>query len=150
MLYNSLLFVHILAAAVWLGGGVMLAFLVQRATRVSLPALAGVAGAASATGALLGASGGIAFVAGIGLVLASDGQWAFDQVFVSIGVLVFLIVSGLGARVVAPACEELATAAEAGDTAAVAPAQARLVRFALINVALLTVAIAAMSFKWGA
>lgn len=148
MLYESLLFVHILAAAVWLGGGVMLLFLVQRASRASLPALSGVAGAASATGSLLGAAGGVTFLAGIGLLLTGD--WEPESAFIVIGILVFLVVSVLGTRVVGPVCEQLEAAAGAGDQAAVDPAQVKLVRFSVINVVLLTLAVASMVYKWGA
>jgi uncharacterized membrane protein len=148
VLYNSLLFVHVLAAAVWLGGGVMLLYLVRRAAAAGLPAVAGVAGAAATTGSILGAAGGVTFLAGIGLVLA--GPWEFEQAFVTIGVLVFVVVSVVGARLVGPACESLSEAAIAGDRAAVAAPLAKVTRFSLVNVGLLTLAVASMSWKWGA
>jgi uncharacterized membrane protein len=97
-LYNWLLFLHVLAAMVWIGGGVMLAAIAARVLRDPDPAAVGrftanlrVLGPlvlAPATVAVLGL--------GIGLVVDSD-AWDFGQLWLQLGLGLFAAAFLIGA-----------------------------------------------------
>ncbi len=93
-----LLFAHILSAIIWLGGGLMLYVLAERARRIGEP---GTVVAYARTLAyvgprVLGPSSGATLVFGLWLVLQSD-TWGFAQWWVRIGVALFAIAFLIGA-----------------------------------------------------
>lgn len=149
MLYNSLKLIHVLAVIAWFGGGVMLTLMIGRTGRTSPAAVAPVARTGAQLGSFFGAAGGIAFLAGIALVLTTTGL-EFEQAWIAIGVVVYLVSAFLGARLISPRYETLAEAAESGDEAATTAARKALVPVTMADLTLLTIAVAAMVFKWGA
>ncbi len=149
MLYNSLKLVHVLAVIAWFGGGIMLTLLLGRAARTSTAAVAPVARLGASIGPFFGAAGGVAFLAGIALVLTTNGL-DFEEAWIGIGIVIYLVSAFIGARLIGPRYEALATAAEAGDESATATACSALVPVTMIDLTLLTIAVAAMVFKWGA
>jgi len=95
---NWLLFVHILAAMVWLGGGLTLLIVGLRARASSRPeAIAEFAGAVPYVGLrVLMPSVVLLLVTGVWQVLASS-AWKFTQLWVVIALLLFAIAFLIGA-----------------------------------------------------
>jgi uncharacterized membrane protein len=149
VLYNSLKLVHVLAVIVWFGGGIMLTLLLGRAARTSVSAVAPIARLGAGMGPVFGAAGGVAFVAGVVMVLTTDGL-DFEEAWISIGIVIYLVSAFIGARVIGPRYERLAEAAESADEGAATTARAALVAPTMIDLTLLTIAVAAMVYKWGA
>jgi uncharacterized membrane protein len=85
--YDWLLFLHVVAAMVWLGGGFMLAVTATRVLRDPEPgAIARFTASLRAVGPLVLAPASVAVLGfGIGLVLDTD-AWSFGQLFVQLGV----------------------------------------------------------------
>ena len=148
-MYNSLKLIHVLAVIFWFGGGVMLTLLAGRAARTSTATLAPVARLGAAVGPFFGVMGFIAFLAGIAMVLITDGL-DFEEPWITIGVVVYLVSAFLGARIIGPRYDKLGVAADSGDEAATATARKAVVGPTMIDLTLLTIAVAAMVFKWGA
>ena len=148
-LYETFKLIHILAAIVWIGGGTVLLILTIRARSTSIDATAVVARAGAQVGSLFGAAGGVAFLAGVLMLLQGGFDRAeWEQLWIVWGIVAFLVSSFLGGRLISPRYESLATAAEGGDGAAVASAVGSLTTVALVDLALLTSTVAAMTFKW--
>ncbi len=151
MIYDTLKLVHVLAVILWFGGGVMLTLVAGRASRTSLAALAPVARIGAGLGSFFGAVSGVAFLTGVGMVLATDGPaWEWESTFIVIGVVVFLASSVLGSRFIGPRYAVLADAAESHDEHATAAARSAVVVVTMIDLTLLTIAVASMVYKWGA
>jgi uncharacterized membrane protein len=117
-LYDWLLFLHVLAAMVWLGGGVMLAVSAARVLRDPDPGavgrftaslhVLGPAVLAPATIAVLGL--------GIGLVVDTD-AWDFGQLWVQLGLGLFAAAFLVGAAFQSRSAVAAARAAEHDDDA---------------------------------
>jgi uncharacterized membrane protein len=89
-LYDWLLFLHVLAAMIWLGGGVVLAVTAARILRDPEPgAVARFTESLRAVGPLVLAPATIAVLGlGIGLVVDTD-AWDFGQLWVQLGLGLF-------------------------------------------------------------
>jgi len=98
-LYNGLLFIHILAAGTWLGGGMMLVFLAVRARQVGRePELIT---QMEWVGSRIGGPAVLAtLITGVWMVLRTD-AWQFSQVWVwgGLAILILLFVIGVGFHV---------------------------------------------------
>ena len=112
---DFLLFLHIVGAAGWIGGGLFAMFAYPAVARSGPPAAASILkGFEKRSGAIFGITSGLVLLSGIALVLTSD-AFGWGDAFVLIGLGAFLI-SGLvestmGRRV----NERLASAAESGS-----------------------------------
>jgi uncharacterized membrane protein len=97
-LYNWLLFLHVLAAMVWIGGGVMLAAIAARALRDPDPAAVGrFTASLRVLGPLVLAPATVAVLGlGIGLVVDS-GAWDFGQLWLQLGLALFAAAFLIGA-----------------------------------------------------
>jgi uncharacterized membrane protein len=115
-LYDWLLFLHVLAAMVWLGGGVMLAALAARVLRDPEPgAVAGFTGSLRVLGPLVLAPATLAVLAlGIWLVLDSE-AWDFGQLWVQLGLGLFAGAFLVGAAFQSRSALAATRAAERGD-----------------------------------
>ena len=102
-IYTVLLFVHVLAAALWVGGGVMLHIIAERAVKSDDPGRIGTLLAdAEYTGKVFfGPASGVTLLAGIALVLKGD--WGWDHIFILAGILGIVISMGLGFGGIQPA-----------------------------------------------
>lgn len=149
--YNILLFVHVLSATIWLGGGIMLSLMGLRARRN--PDLA------SDFGKLLPYVGlrvlmpavVLLPVTGVWMVLA-DSEWSFQQAWTRAALGLFVIAFLVGAVYLSQVGIAMGRAASAGGSAAAAlPALLSrwLVGYAAV-LAVLLVAVADMVFKPGA
>lgn len=143
------LFFHIIAAAIWIGASVAVLFLAPR-----LRAEGESAGVAFMRG--FEGMGKILFnVAGIvvlvtGIILVTQTSWKFSDAFVSIGFLVVIAGAFMGMRVFNPLARRGAAAYEAGDAAEVNRVYGRIRAFGFLDVGLLSIAVLAMVYKWGA
>jgi uncharacterized membrane protein len=97
-LYNWLLFLHVLAAMVWIGGGVMLAAIAARVLRDPDPAAVGrFTASLRVLGPLVLAPATVAVLGlGIGLVVDSD-AWDFGQLWLQLGLALFAAAFLIGA-----------------------------------------------------
>jgi uncharacterized membrane protein len=97
-LYNWLLFLHVLAAMIWVGGGVLLVALAAHVLRDPDPGAVGrFTATLRAIGPLVLAPATVAVLAlGIGLVIDSD-AWDFGQLWVRLGLGLFAAAFLIGA-----------------------------------------------------
>ncbi len=146
---ETLLVIHIAAVALWFGGVLALSYgasmlgSAEPAGRKWYAAVQGNAGRV-----LFSVAGILILITGVWMVLRDDG-FEFSQAFVSVGFLVVVVGTLLGIFVYAPACRAAAAAIDAGDAAAEAAANSRLMLTNSINAVLLLVAIVAMVAQWG-
>lgn len=149
-LYDWLLFLHVLAAMVWLGGGVVLAVIAARVLRDPEPGAVGrFTGSLRFIGPLVLAPATISVVAfGIGLVVDTD-AWDFGQLWVQLGLGLFVGAFLIGA-IHQSRTALAATRAAAGDDDPEAARQLRrwLWGYRLI-VLLLVIAVWDMTIKPG-
>jgi uncharacterized membrane protein len=97
-LYDWLLFLHVLAAVVWVGGGIMLAVLAARVLRDPDPSAVGrFTGSLRVLGPLVLAPATVAVLGlGIGLVVDTE-AWDFGQLWVQLGLGLFAAAFLVGA-----------------------------------------------------
>jgi uncharacterized membrane protein len=115
-LYNWLLLLHILAAMVWVGGGVLLAVLATRVLREREPgAVARFVGGMRVIAPVVLAPATVAVVAiGVWMVLDSS-AWGFDQLWVQLALGLFAGAFVVGAAYQSRAAIKADRAAAAGD-----------------------------------
>ncbi len=101
-LYELLLFVHVLMAAIWVGGALTANLLAEKASKTSDPVLFGQAvdNAAFVGKRVIAPSSGILFLAAIGLVL--KGEWGFTTPWVLIGIVLYALSVAAGAGFLGP------------------------------------------------
>ena len=117
-LYDWLLFLHVLAAMVWVGGGVMLAVIAARVLRDPDPGAVGrFTGSLRVIGPLALAPATVAVLGlGIGLVVDTD-AWDFGQLWVQLGLGLFAAAFLVGAVWQSRTALAAARAAERDDDA---------------------------------
>jgi uncharacterized membrane protein len=148
-LYEGLLFVHIVTVSVWLGGSIMLAFVSGRIQRTGDAAFrARFARAAGVVGPVIGVSAILVLASGIWMVLDSD-PIELSQLWVWLGLALFIVSAVVGAAYFAPASDRIVKALEAGQ---VQEADRRARTFNLVSrldTLLLLVIVGLMVFKPG-
>jgi uncharacterized membrane protein len=125
--YDLWLFLHVVAAIVWLGGGLMLQVLGLRAER--LRDSAGMRRLAE-DGAVLGNRVFIPASLAVlvfGLLMVIDGPWGFGTLWVTLGLVGYAATLLTGVLVIKPATERIAAAIER-DGGEVRPETAREMR----------------------
>lgn len=139
---EGLLTIHILAAAVWIGGGIYATFAYPK--HAAAGTLRGVMTVDQKTGAIFGISMGLVLLSGIGMVLNSD-RFSFTHAFVIIGIGAIVVTGALEGAVFGKATKK--ALAEGGDPMPL-PSQ---MRWALpFYLVLFTITIWAMVAKLGA
>jgi uncharacterized membrane protein len=115
-LYDWLLFLHVVAAMVWVGGGVVLAVLAARVLRDSSPtAVARFTTNLRVIGPLVLAPATVAVLA-LGVWLVLDGEpWDFGQLWVQLGLALFAASFLVGAVHQSRAALAAERAADRGD-----------------------------------
>ncbi len=149
--YELLLFLHILMAVVWVGGGATMQMLASRVIR---------AGDEGRKLALLHEiewvgqrvytpAAGLLLLLGIFLVI--DGNWSFGDPWISGGILIWLISFATGAGFLGPEMGRISklVAAEGSGSQAVSARVDRLLLVARIDLLLLVVAVFLMATKPG-
>ena len=146
---ETLLILHVLSAASWIGAGFYNAFLGPR--------IAGAGGDASlawarafgdATVKYFMPVGILTLLTGAGLVLVND-AYGWGDLFVNIGLAVVIAGSLIGAFVLGPSAKASVTAIEAGDFAAAGAAGKKAAIWGRILAGLLVVALVVMVLKTG-
>jgi uncharacterized membrane protein len=116
-LYEVLLFVHVLAVIAWLGGGIMIQLIAERAVRSNdVTRIRTLLDDSEAIGKrFFGPATGIAFLSGLWLVF--EGDWGFDHLFILGGLAGFVISSVIGFALIQPSAGKvLAAMGDGGGT----------------------------------
>lgn len=142
---NVLLVVHIAAAAAWLGANfVQLALTPQFAKRGGEVAASWFEAASWLGKRYYNVAGGVLAVSGILLVMETP--YDFSAGFVAVGIVVIVIGAVMGIAFFAPEGDRLAATAREGGPLA----SNRYLAFALLDTALVILAITAMVWRWHA
>jgi uncharacterized membrane protein len=115
-LYDWLVLLHIVAAMVWVGGGVMLAVQSTRVLRERDPgAVARFVSSMSVVGPVVLAPATV-LVVGVGVWMVLDSSaWGFDQVWVQLALGLFAVAFVIGVAFQSRAALKADAAAQAGD-----------------------------------
>jgi uncharacterized membrane protein len=139
--------VHVVAAAVWVGGSVLVQVYGARQRQAGDEDRIRFANDTLVAGNVFAAAGIVTLAAGVWLVLRVDG-WGFDQAWISIGFVGVLIGAVLGMAFYAPQTRALIGELEAGSPAA-GPRARRIAIISTIETVILVVVVWAMVFKPG-
>ena len=146
---TTLLVLHIIGVAIWLGANGVLAFAGPRAASAGPEVRAWWSDTQGAMARVLyNIAGILVLLTGVGLVLDSD-FIEFSDMFVSIGFLAVIIGAVLGMAVFGPGSRALAEAIRDGDAEAERSVTGRLATFGVIDTLVLVIAIVSMVSKWG-
>ncbi len=146
---QTLLVLHIIGVATWLGGNMVLAFVGPRIGSAEASTRAWWAETQGAMARVLyNVAGILVLVTGVGLVLQSD-FFEFSNMFVSLGFLAVIIGAVLGMAVFGPGSRALAAAIREGDAEAERSVSARLTAFGVLDTIVVVVTIVSMVGKWG-
>lgn len=145
--YEVLLFLHIAAAAVWLGSGFFLQMLVVRASRVDDAGL--MQGLASNSGWLaqrifIPAS---LVVLVVGILLTIEGPWSFGDLWIVLGLAGYAFSFLVGILFLEPEGKRIAAAMEAGDQARAGFHIGRINTVSRIELVVLYLVVAVMALK---
>jgi uncharacterized membrane protein len=147
-LYDWLLFLHILAAMLWLGGITVVGAFAFRILRTREPgATAGFLGSLRVIGPLVLAPAPLILL-GMGIWMVAE-QWEFDQTWVSLGFGLFLVAFLIGAAHQSRAAIAAEKASKAGDDDAALHHLRRWAYGMAVILVLLVVATWDMVFKPG-
>ncbi len=148
-LYEFLIFVHVLAATVWVGGGVMIQVLASRAVRAGDPAHAAMTTADAEWVGLRVFMPASIVLLGFGIWGAVEGDWDFGAAWISIGFAAFLFSFFLGMAFLGPESGRIKSLVrERGlDDPEVSRRTSRILLFSRIELLVLIVAVFAMVTK---
>jgi uncharacterized membrane protein len=147
--HNVLLFIHILAAATWLGAN---------ATQIVVNPIMQKTGGAPAAAwmrqtvrmgvVLYTPAAVVALITGFWMVFREP-QYQFEQFFVALGIITVIVGGVLGARIFGPLGRKAADLHESGDEQGAAAVQSRLAMWGYLDTALVALTIYAMVSKLG-
>lgn len=149
-LYELLLFVHVLAAATWVGGAVMLKVQSARALRSNPERAAELALETERVGTTVLMPASIALLVA-GLWMVFEGDWGFGPLWVKLGLGIYVVSAVAGAVFLGPLYKqvgELRAERGAGD-AEVAARLKRISDLSWIDLGLLVAAVFVMTVKPG-
>lgn len=147
-LFETLKLLHVLAAAIWVGGGVLQTTYVVRSVRADAAHRLGVARDMVFLGSkVFGPVSGLAFISGVWMVIERP-AFAFGDAWIVIGLAGFALSSIVGGAVFSPKGKALLAELEAG-TSGEAPLRA-IIRAAFVDQAILLVVVWAMVVRPGA
>jgi uncharacterized membrane protein len=114
-LFETLKLLHVLAAMVWLGGGILQTILVWRVRRADLPHRLGLARDMKAMGdRVFGAATVAVLVFGVWMVIERP-AFAFGDTWILIGIAGIVISGAIGGAFFAPKVKALLASLEAGN-----------------------------------
>ena len=149
-LYEVLLFVHILGAAVWVGGSIMLGFISSRVEKTGdAQYRARFASSAAVVGPVIGVSALLLLGTGIWMVLDHEAI-LLSQTWVWLGLALFGLSAVVGGAYFGPASNKIVKALEGGQ---IEDADRRAKQFNMVSrldTLLLLVVVGVMVFKPGA
>lgn len=146
---NTLLVLHLIGVAIWLGGNVTLAFAGPRTASAPAQARLWWAQTQGAMARVLyNVAGILVLVTGVGMVLQNK-VIEFSDTFVTIGFVAVIIGAVLGMTVFGPGSRKLAAAIESGDETEEKAINGRLAAFGMLDTLVVVFTIAAMVGAWG-
>ena len=148
-MHSTLLIIHILAAATWLGAGVAVAFLSSMAGRQAGTTGAGLAVSFEKIGNLVFMPVGILVLIS-GVVLVLNGPWKFTNLFVIIGIIAVVNGAVFGARVTGPMTKSMQHAHQSSDVPTLQALYGRFGMLVLADVGVVAIALIGMILKLGA
>lgn len=146
--YELLLFLHIVAAIVWLGSGLFLQVLATRAERANdAEGLRRVAADSAALSEKLFIPASLATLI-FGVLLVIEGPWTFDTLWIVLGLVGYLGTFLTGVLVMKPGSEKLAALMEREGMSAQAEIEIRkLLTKARVDTIVLYLVVAVMALK---
>jgi hypothetical protein len=147
MTRTLLLAVHITGVAAWLGANFVQLVLSPRFARGGPEVAAAWTQQTIWLGQRLYSAAGAVIVAS-GTALVVTGDWSWSSGFVWVGIAVVLIGGAMGGMLFTPLARKRLAALESGDEAAATGAQSRIIPFAVVDTALVVLAVLAMVHKW--
>ena len=147
---NTLLVLHIVGAAAWLGANITQAIATPGFVKAGgEPAANWWATTVRMGKVLYPPAAAVVLLSGIFLVVTSDGGYQFSDAFVGVGMAMVVIGAVLGVTVFGPTGEKAAGLRRAGDDAGAQITEAKIRRFGTIDTVLLVLTIVAMVTRWG-
>lgn len=143
-----LLFIHVLGAAVWIGGATTSLVLQGRFSQGDEAGIAWRERSQVLGRAVFPVAAVVVLITGILLVLGND-AYGFGNTFVSLGFLAFIVGLVLGIGVYGPQGRKAVDAFRRGEAGLGSAIDRRIVIIALLELALLVVTLASMVYRWG-
>ncbi|MEX0790553.1 MAG: DUF2269 family protein [Actinomycetota bacterium] len=147
-MYEFLLFIHVLAAVIWVGGGITVNILGDRLVKETNPdALAGFVRQTAFVGSRVYAPvSALLFIAGVFMVLD---RWDFQDLWIAIGVVGFLYSFITGAAILGPLSGKTGKLIEeqGADDPKVVSNIKKLFMFGRVEAVVMIIVIAAMTVK---
>ncbi|MBU1866776.1 MAG: hypothetical protein KKE89_10205 [Actinobacteria bacterium] len=140
--------IHIVFAAAWVGGAVLLSIYGFRLTKAGPADKIAFSKMALAAGRLFAGFAAVTLAAGTWLVIREDALFGFDQAWVGIGFLGIIVGAVLGPAFYAPQARALIGELEAGNPASSAR-EKRIGMVSMLETILLLVVVWAMVYKPG-
>jgi hypothetical protein len=146
---ETILTIHILSAAAWIGASMFFAFAGPRFAKAGgPPAITWIGIVIEAIRKFLVPAALLTAISGMALVETQD-QWEWSDGFISIGLAVFVVVLGIGTGFNLPNLKKVQTAAAAGDFANVGAIAKKVAIAGMLMILLLVFAEVAMVFRLG-
>jgi len=147
-LYELLLFLHIMAAVIWIGSGTLLNIQAFRAGAArDHEGLRRVAADAAGLAEVLFIPAAVAVLV-LGILLTIEGPWSFDELWIALGLVGIAATIATGIAVIKPRSEEIAEILERhGTTPEAAVKIKQLVTIGRIDLTVLYLAVADMAVK---
>lgn len=147
-MFETLKLIHVVAAIVWVGGGILQTIYVIRARRADLGHRLGLARDMAFLGQkVFGPASAVALLFGIWMV-AERPAFAFGDAWIIIGLVALTISMGIGGAYFSPKIKALIARLESGDTSD--PLLGIITKVAVVDQVILLVAVWAMVVKPGA
>ena len=144
--YEALLFLHIAAAAVWLGSGLFLQMLVFRAGQQSDEGLLrGVAASSGWLAQRIFIPASLAVLV-LGVLLTIEGPWSFGDLWILLGLAGYAFSFLVGIGFIEPEGKRIAAAMEAGDDARAAWLVRRRNTVSRVELVVLYLVLAALAY----
>ncbi len=149
-MYEGLLFVHILAAMIWVGGGILLTLVTARAQRErDIAFRLRFTRVTAMVGPISGISAMVVLLAGVGMVLIND-AWTVSQTWIWLALVLFTTSILVGAGYFSRADKRILAAHEAGNLEEADRLTRQMLIVSRADIALLLVIVELMVFKPGA
>lgn len=145
--YGILKVIHVLAAIIWMGGGVALTVMIVRliAARDRTTLAQVVPQTAAYMGKVGGPMSGLLLLSGIAMVLVSG--MGFKAIWISLGFAGIIILGAYGGIVMSKRMVALEQAVTSGDDATLAAAGARVRQSSIILITIMAAVVALMVLK---
>ncbi|MDX1690180.1 MAG: DUF2269 family protein [Acidimicrobiia bacterium] len=148
-MYDWLLFIHIVAAMVWIGGSVLAGFFAMRAGQSRDPQrIRAFASDMVVAGRIFSFAALVILVAGVLMVVTED-FWEWENTFIIIGFAGVLIGGALGGAFYTPQTEKVIEDIDADRHAEAGARLQRIGRVAQVELVLLLVVVFSMVANWG-